>query len=408
MSANRGSQRPLRAGITLTAPYAEGAILAIARSAAALGRLDRFCTTLYWGGQTSTRLLRGRLARRRLVGIPDGSVWQAARPSELARVTASTFSAQRVATDLMYRTKERFDHATARELRRSQSGVVVGMYAAALETFAVAQDQGLVAALHFVNSHPRIHNELLEASGAPRSSSEYVPERIARRVERELALADVVLVPSRFVADQLTAQGIPSERVVLIRYGVDPVLFAPSRKPTRTTGKLKFLYVGQISWRKGIPVLVEAARMLQGFGTYTLVGPLVSPQVVSDLPPNLTVKKTLPHAQLRTEYNSADAFVLPSIEDAFPLVTLEALSSGLPVVVSLGAGTSELITHALDGLLVPAGDASALGDALLELADPAFRAELGRAGRKLVERAYSWSDYGGRVLSTLDRSRVGS
>jgi glycosyltransferase involved in cell wall biosynthesis len=396
-------RQPRRPCLTLTSPYAEGAIVAIARAALARRQLKEFVTTLYWGEDVSPMILGGRLSRRRLAGVPNRLVWQVARPMELAFVISKHLGRRRIAADLMYRTKKHFDRAAAREITRRRTDVVVGMFGAALETFEAAHDaHNACTILHFVNSHPRVHNRLLEKAGAPAGSSEYVPHWVTERVNAELRLADLVLVPSLFVMHQLVEEGVALERLALLRYGVDSERFAPTPPVVAERKKLKCLYVGQISWRKGIRVLVDAARILDGFAKFELIGPLVSREVLRDVPPNVKVRNTVSHAELRDEYRRADAFVLPSIEDAFPLVTLEALSSGLPVVVSDGAGTSELITNGRDGLVVPAGNSTALASAVMQLADPRVRADLGNAGRCLVAQSHSWEDYGLRVLSALD------
>jgi glycosyltransferase involved in cell wall biosynthesis len=387
--------------ITLATPYAEGAMLAIARAACARHLLEGFLTTLYWGDGFKSRLFVRSLARRRLWGVPAQLVWQGARPTELAYVTSKRVGYGRITTSLMYRTQERFDNTVARELRGRQTDVIVGVNGGARKTFEVARGRGIRAILHFVNSHPRVHNALLAEAGAPAGSHEYVPVRTAERVDAELQLADLVLVPSAFVANQLLSEGISPERLAMVRYGVDPGLFLAPPRPSLRSGSLRCLSVGMISWGKGTRVLIDAARMLSGFATFKLIGPLVSPDVLGTLPPNVVVGKTVPHRWLRDEYAQADVFVLPSIDDSFGLVTLEALSSGLPVVVSSGAGTSELITHGRDGLVVPSGNATALAVALRDLADPQLRAELGSAGRALVERGNSWEQYGASVLSTV-------
>jgi len=391
--------------ITLTTSYAEGAMLAIARAASARHLLEGFLTTLYWGDELKSRLLVRSLARRRLWGVPAQLVWQCARPTELAYVASKRFGYGRMTASLMYRTQERFDYAVSREVGRRQTDLIVGVNGGAQKTFEVARSQGIRAILHVVNSHPRVHNALLATAGAPAGSHEYVPVRAAERVDAELQLADLVLVPSALVANQLLSQGISQERLAILRYGVDPGLFIATARSRVTARSLRCLYVGQISWGKGIRVLIDAARMLSGFATFSLIGPLVSPEVLGKLPPNVVVSNTVPHLRLRAEYARADVFVLPSIDDAFGLVTLEALSSGLPVVVSSGAGTSELITHGRDGLVVPSGSATALATALRNIADPRLRAELGNAGRALVERGNTWEEYGARVLSTLDSVR---
>jgi mannosyltransferase len=79
-----------------------------------------------------------------------------------------------------------------------------------------------------------------------------------------------------------------------------------------------------------------------------------------------------------------DVFVLPSREDPFPLAVLEAMAAGLPVVATRSGGIVEQVTPET-GVLVEAGDASALAAAVSELLDdPAARGSMGRAARERV------------------------
>ena len=120
-----GVEEPLR--LTVATPYAEGAVMAIARCAAARGQLDRFCTTLYLRDCHASRVISRGLARRRLSGIPSATVWRTARGTELIRLAACRMASRKLATSSMYRTKERFDGAVASEVRHRRSTVVVAM-----------------------------------------------------------------------------------------------------------------------------------------------------------------------------------------------------------------------------------------------------------------------------------------
>jgi glycosyltransferase involved in cell wall biosynthesis len=88
--------------------------------------------------------------------------------------------------------------------------------------------------------------------------------------------------------------------------------------------------------------------------------------------------------------NAMDVFVLPSLHEGIPMVLLEALASGKPVVASRVGGIPEVIRDGIDGLLVPAGDAVALSktvDGLLK--DRSTAERLGRAGRIRVESEFA-------------------
>lgn len=89
-------------------------------------------------------------------------------------------------------------------------------------------------------------------------------------------------------------------------------------------------------------------------------------------------------------YAGIDLFVLPSVStEGLPLVLLEAMSAGRPVVVSRLAGTPEVVRHGIEGLLVPPGDVDGLVNAVFQLAcDPQQRQRMGVMGRQRVEQAF--------------------
>lgn len=87
---------------------------------------------------------------------------------------------------------------------------------------------------------------------------------------------------------------------------------------------------------------------------------------------------------------NTDAFVLPSYNEGLPMSVLEAMSWGKPVVTTRVGGIPELVTHGRDGLLIDAGDKSALAEALIHLGlDPEYRSEIGTAGRQRIEDSFS-------------------
>jgi glycosyltransferase involved in cell wall biosynthesis len=164
--------------------------------------------------------------------------------------------------------------------------------------------------------------------------------------------------------------------------------------------------VGQIAHRKGIKILLDAARRLSGRRLeFILVGPLVSPELLRDMPVNVRWLGAMAHEDAADQLQLADVLVLPSLEDAYPLVTMEAMATGLPVIVSDHAGTSELITNGLDGLIVPAGQVTPLEEALRQLLeDQALRITMGIAARRRIENDGSWDQYGLAVLDLITRA----
>ncbi|UCD10438.1 MAG: glycosyltransferase family 4 protein, partial [Nitrospinaceae bacterium] len=94
-----------------------------------------------------------------------------------------------------------------------------------------------------------------------------------------------------------------------------------------------------------------------------------------------------PSANTPMFYTAADIFALPTLYEPFGLVVLEAMSHGVPVLVSRFAGASELITDAKDGMLIQDPfNPREIGAQLCRMKDPMLRATLAENGRKLAAR----------------------
>jgi glycosyltransferase involved in cell wall biosynthesis len=100
-------------------------------------------------------------------------------------------------------------------------------------------------------------------------------------------------------------------------------------------------------------------------------------------------------------YADADVYVLPSIVEGFPMTALEAMASGLPVIVSEHTFGSDVITDGVDGYIVPIRDSEAIADRLRYLHDhPSERQRIGAAARRRAEH-FSWERYGEQVVDLV-------
>ena len=103
-----------------------------------------------------------------------------------------------------------------------------------------------------------------------------------------------------------------------------------------------------------------------------------------------------------TFFAAIDIFVLPSLEEAFGIVLIEAMSHGIPVVSADAHGPSQIIHEGVDGLLVARNDPEAMADAIESLlANPARAAKLGEEGAKLVADEYTMEAMARRLKTTL-------
>jgi colanic acid/amylovoran biosynthesis glycosyltransferase len=191
-----------------------------------------------------------------------------------------------------------------------------------------------------------------------------------------------------------------AEKVHVIRAGVDTTAFVARRNGHRAPGPLRVLCVGTLHAVKGQAHLVEACGLLAAAGIE------VACRLVGDGPDRAALARQIARAGLagrvvlvgaRTrpdvaaELAAAEVLVAPSVptrdgrREGIPVVLMEAMSSGVPVVASELSGIPELVEHGTTGLLVAPGDPAALAAALRALyEDPALPRRLGECGRARV------------------------
>jgi len=245
------------------------------------------------------------------------------------------------------------------------------------------------------------HTELT-AYADLRSGQRHVADAMALAVGAFYNACDIVLSPSLASDTALAGIGMSGEKVLRWDRGVDTSRFDPSlRDPSLLPqGKLNVLYSGRITREKGVDLLADAfllARERNPRLHLVLAGGGPEQERLQEqLGEHATFLGWLSGAELARTYASADLFLFPSATDTFGQVILEAQASGLPVIAVAEGGPLSLIEDRVTGLLCR-DDASALADALLELASsPLLCGSLSRAALSSV-RERTWE----RALSRL-------
>jgi glycosyltransferase involved in cell wall biosynthesis len=149
------------------------------------------------------------------------------------------------------------------------------------------------------------------------------------------------------------------------------------------------MFAGALGPHKGVDVLVEAWRGLDSAVPLVLVG-LRRHDTPRSFPDGVIVVENVPHGDVLRAWTHCAVAVVPSRwPDPCPLVALEAMAAGRPLVASAVGGLPDLVLDGTTGILVPPGDASALRASIVKLlAEPGQRARMGQAGR---QRSASYS-----------------
>lgn len=226
---------------------------------------------------------------------------------------------------------------------------------------------------------------------------------VGRYLHRLYRQFDLVLAPSRVMAERLAAAGV--ERVALQPLGVDSRRFHPRQRDTGLRRELGLaedtrllVFAGRFSREKNIPLLLAALRLLGPRYHLLLIGGgrRLRPQ------PNVTVYPYQGRAgEVARLMASCDALVHAGDQETFGLVVLEAMACGLPVVGVRAGAIAELVDDTV-GLLVPPGRAAAIAEGVTALYQRDL-ALLGRQARARVEAEYGWDRVLYRLLTHYGR-----
>jgi glycosyltransferase involved in cell wall biosynthesis len=216
-------------------------------------------------------------------------------------------------------------------------------------------------------------------------SARSLGEQRKEEFARMMADADRIVAVCEWLFDALARNGVPSEKLVLSRQGVDPSLAneairAVSRREEVSDRPFRLLYIGRWHPIKGVDVLVRAVRAMPpefpialsihgaGNGTEELVyAAHIRGLAAGDR--RITIEPPIPRCDIASTLANADALAVPSLWlETGPLVVLEAKAANLPVIGSRLGGIAELVREPEEGMLVPPGDVAAWVGALRRMA----------------------------------------
>lgn len=334
---------------------------------------------------------------------------------ELVRLAASKLHIQLLTThetgwasvDAVYRN---LDRQVAQDLAQRKD-FSTGVYCyedAAFQTFQAARHLGLKCFYDLPIAYWQTSRQLLEAEA--QRLPEWEPTLVGtqdssaklERKTQELELADVVICPSKFVYTSLPEIVRQARKCVIAEFG-SPEISAVKQHPRSPRSPLRVLFAGSMSQRKGLADLFAAMKLLKRSDVELVVmgTPLMPLEFYRSHFPDFIYQPTRPHQAVLELMQSCDVLVLPSIVEGRALVQQEAMSSGLPLIVTANAGGEDLIEEGKTGFLVPIRDPEAIAENLSWMAD--HRDEVDQMGKLAQQKAQekTWQRYGQVILEAI-------
>jgi glycosyltransferase involved in cell wall biosynthesis len=334
---------------------------------------------------------------------------------ELGRFLASQLKLQRLnrhetggfCIDAVYQT---LDGIVAKRLRDSpQTFTAVYAYEdGALETFRAAYELGIrrfydLPIAYWETSQRLLHEEAerLPAWEPTLGGTRDSAAKLSRKTE-EMGLAEVVICPSQFVANSLPEYVRTKKQIIVAPFGSPPS--SPIKDFVPSAGrKLRVLFAGSMSQRKGLGDLLAAVQILNRSDVELVI--MGAPQVPMDFYRNefneFIYEPGRPHAQVLELMRSCDVFCLPSIVEGRALVMQEAMSQGLPLIITPNTGGEDLISEGVTGFLVPIRRPDKIAEKIAWFADNRVALpEMSRAAQVKAAQI-TWAMYGQTIVKAV-------
>ena len=235
------------------------------------------------------------------------------------------------------------------------------------------------------------------------------------KVERSAFFATI----SEFNKHYLEDKGVDASKMCIVRCGVEPNLFS-KRTAVLEHKKTRIGAIGRLVEKKGFDTLIKAVAILKAQGeTIELQlagdGPLFQQLQALALsldlsPQDITFMGAIAHAEVASFIKSLDAFVLPCKQDeqgdvdGIPVVLMEAMLSGVPVVSTKLSGIPELVVHKETGLLVSPDSEDQLAETILMLINsPVLKNQMIECAASKVKRDFSLEHNASKLKDMFNR-----
>lgn len=307
--------------------------------------------------------------------------------------------------ELFWQTINRLDLFASRHI--SDFDVLIAQSGCGFHSGSIAKKNGLKYICDKPSSHVLYENQIVSDEFFMRGKK-FIGADI-RWIEKELneyELADLIVVPSDFAFNTFIDNGIPKSKLRKAVFGVEISRFYKNYKPSEDY--FDILFVGTVSFLKGIPYLLDAfAKLGIKNKRLKIVGSISSEMkdyFISNPPSsNIFFLGNIPHIEVKNIMSSSHVMVLPSLSDGFGLVVAEAMACGCPVIVSENTVGNDLVTNGKDGFVIKTRSSEEILNCFQILSeDSHLRNEMGFFAEEKMRKINGWDNYGYDFINILN------
>lgn len=387
------------------------------------GMLFKYATTVYNKDNSLlmrlTKLFLGeedqrRANKRKCPCVPDEDVIQFCEFGGLLLLALARIDSKHILTRAVMRyVSKRFQKKLANYVIKEGIDVVISYDCNSIYLFELLKKKAPHIIRVIDNAHPNRHylyysyHENWESVGDFSKTMEvcgYITdESKSLKFGKELLLADYHIVASSYSQKALEFEGLKTENIFRVPYGVDENKFLQSnrRNPKEC---LSVLFVGDVNQRKGIKQLLDAALKMKGQKVeFNIIGVGVE-QMSSLYAPYKECVNFLGWVsfnELLNQLKSNHVFLFPTMGEGFGLVLLEAMAAGMPIITTSNCAGPDIVEEGIDGFIIPVGNSDAIVEKLKYLQiNPHI---LDNMGMHAVEKArsFTWDKYEEGIVQSV-------
>ena len=277
----------------------------------------------------------------------------------------------------------------------------------ALETFRVAKKLKIKCIYELPIGYWRTHHKLNEEETLlnPLWKDTWVATKDSnRKLEKkdlELSLADEIIVASSFTRKTLEDYPNTLAPITVIPYGCPKTIIADERKWYNGVEKLKVLYVGGLSQRKGLSYMLEAFQNMEDKISFSYIGSGNATDLIKSTFPKANYLGTMAHEEVLKQMKNHDVLIFPTLFEGFGMVISEAMSQGMVVIASNHTALPD-IADEISSVCIPIRDAKIIESTLQRLVEnPSLVESMGKEALKKA-KSHQWIDYEETLVKALN------
>ena len=374
-------------------------------------QLEKFFTTI-GAGEGTNSLISAFCGKKRHYDIPDKLISRQWLPEVVRLLSKGNQERKRRRVDHLY---QALDHKVSNKLGSLTSQVLHSYEDGCSSSFAHAKQLGMQCSYELPIAHWATVRRLLAEEAErhpewePTLESTREPEEKLFRKEEELRLADRITCPSKFVLDSIPLE-IRKKTLCQVSPFGSPICEPVYVKCSPKNDSLKLLFVGSMSQRKGLADLFEAMKLLKGepISLSILGQPSMPMEFYRKKFADFNYYPPYSNSKVQEIMRKHDALVLPSVVEGRALVQQEALSCGVPIIVTPNAGGEDLVEEGITGHLVPIRSPEKIAEAIRAMiVNLNKKQEIQKLCQKKATQ-YCWANYAQNIIDfNLSNSEKG-